>query len=45
MVNSAIRSVDNDTLLFYEPALFDLFAGGFKENVGGPVLKIYYFLN
>jgi len=35
-VNEKIREVDNDTILFYEPAVHDIFGGGFKENVGGP---------
>jgi len=35
-VNDAIREVDNDTILFYEPTVFDIFGGGFKTNVGGP---------
>lgn len=38
-VNKKIREVDNDTLLFYEPIVFDFLGGGFSENVGGEEFK------
>lgn len=34
-VNEQIRKVNDEILVFYEPALFDILGGGFPENVGG----------
>jgi endoglycosylceramidase len=34
-MNKAIRSIDKDRLLFFEPSIFDVFAGGFDETPGG----------
>lgn len=39
-MNEKIREVDSNRLVFFEPALFDMFfSGGFKTNVGGPKYK------
>lgn len=35
-IHNSVRSVDNDTILFYEPTTTDILNGGFTENVGGP---------
>lgn len=34
-VNKAIRSIDKQKLLFFEPSVVDVFAGGFVETPGG----------
>lgn len=35
IVNSYIRQVEQDKLVFFEPFFTDIFGGGFNENVGG----------
>lgn len=32
---NAIRKNDPDTLIFFEPSIFDVFAGGFYDTPGG----------
>jgi hypothetical protein len=35
IINKEIRKVDNDTLVFFEPLVYDFLSFGFSENIGG----------
>ena len=35
IMNKQIRSVDNNTLVFFEPVVYDFLNFGFKSNIGG----------
>jgi len=34
-LNEKIRSIDRETLVFFEPIVWDFINSGFNENIGG----------